>query len=191
MYDLSGEDGGTVKEIDRKARERKIDRAREKERERRAQTKLVKSGEKKRQRKRERQRRRRYVDWRVDAGKRRTRERTVHGNEKDLCAHARERGRGGYGVALRADLWFHDAANNYSKLRNGPFIVLPYYYTMLLRWRETAGEEFSFSERIFHYLSRKKMPKDTGDVTGCRKNIFMVVFKIVSFFHRYFHAFST
>jgi len=55
MYDLSGEDGGTVKEIDRKARERKIDRAREKERERRAQTKLVKSGEKKRQRKRDRE----------------------------------------------------------------------------------------------------------------------------------------
>lgn len=60
------------------------------------------------------------MDWRVDAGKRRTRERIVHGNEKDLGARAR-----GYGVALRADLWFHDAASNNGELYGMDF--LPYY----------------------------------------------------------------
>lgn len=62
------------------------------------------------------------MDWRVDAGKRRTRERTVHGNEKDLDARACARG---YGVALRADLWFHDAASNNGELYRMDF--LPYY----------------------------------------------------------------
>lgn len=47
------------------------------------------------------------MDWRVDAGKRRTRERTVHGNEKDLGARARAGGGMGllfariYGFTMR------------------------------------------------------------------------------------------
>lgn len=44
--------------------------------------KLVKRPERKREKYREGER----VDWRVDAGKRRTGERIVHGNEKDLGA---------------------------------------------------------------------------------------------------------
>lgn len=66
-------------------------------------------------------------DWRVDAGKRRTRERIVHGNEKDLGVRARSRA--GVRVALRADLWFHDAASNNRRVTKWTF----YRIIVLLR----------------------------------------------------------
>lgn len=95
------------------------------------------------------------MDWRVDAG-RRIRERIVHGNEKVLGARARR----GYRVALRVDLWFHDAASNNSELRNRLFTVLSYYYAMLLRRRDKASEEFSFSAREFFIISLvRRRPK--------------------------------
>lgn len=60
------------------------------------------------------------MDWRVDAGKKE--------NSRENCAWKRERSRRacarGYGVALRADLWFHDAASN-NELYEMDF--LPYY----------------------------------------------------------------
>lgn len=115
------------------------------------------------------------MDWRVDAGKRRIRERTVHGNEKDLSACTR-----GFGVALRADLWFHDAASYNSELYGMDFFtVLSYYTTRELLRRDgaiTRLEEFSFSARKFFIISlvrrRRKMLERCNRIP--RRNTFVM-----------------
>jgi len=77
--------------------------------------------------------------------KRRTRERIVHGNEKDLGA------RRGYGVALHADLSFHDAASD--NKASGMDFLLYYHITTRCCFDDKANEEFSFSAREFFIIS--------------------------------------
>lgn len=64
------------------------------------------------------------MDWRVDAGKRRTRERTVHGNEKDLGARAR----GGTGLLFARIYGFtmrRVTTANYTEWTFYRIIILP------------------------------------------------------------------
>lgn len=89
------------------------------------------------------------MDWRVDAGKRRTRERIVHGNEKDLGAH------GGTGLLFTRIYGF-----TMRRVRNGLFTVLSYYCAVLLRRRDKTSKEFSFSAREFFIISPvRRFPK--------------------------------